>query len=54
MTQEEADSACPELVIIAHKDHTLTSLLLALSLRGGEIDALDGGSVKHLSGPEHS
>ena len=49
MTQKEADSACPKLVIIAHKDHTLTSLLFALSLCGGETDPLDGGSVKQLS-----
>ena len=38
VTQEEVDSACPELVIIAHKDHTLTSVPLALSLGCGETD----------------
>ena len=45
MTQEEANSACPEFVIITHMDHTL----LALSGGDGETDVLDGGSVKYLS-----
>ena len=51
MTQEEKDSACPELVVVPHEDNALARLLGALSLGGGEGHPLDGGSVKDFNCP---